>query len=203
MLEIPGDTLEVFMKLNGKDLINVGVFSALYFVVTMAVAMLGFIPIFIPLLIVFVPIVGGIPMMLYISKIHTFGMMTLTGLICGILMMLTGMQFFAIATGLVFGFLADVLLKKADYKSIKNGVLAYGIFSMWLIGNYIPMVVTRESYYQMLIDGYGQAYADQTMSYVPAWMLAVLAVAGLVSGLIGGVIGKRMFKKHFERAGMV
>lgn len=33
-------------KLQGKDLINVGIFTAIYFVVFMAVAMLGFIPIF-------------------------------------------------------------------------------------------------------------------------------------------------------------
>lgn len=39
-------------KLQGKDLINVGIFTAIYFVVMMAIAMLGFIPIFLPLLIV-------------------------------------------------------------------------------------------------------------------------------------------------------
>ena len=33
-------------KLQGKDLINVGIFTAIYFVVMMAIAMLGFIPIF-------------------------------------------------------------------------------------------------------------------------------------------------------------
>ena len=43
-------------KLQGKDLINVGIFTAIYFVVMMAIAMLGFIPIFLPLLIVLVPL---------------------------------------------------------------------------------------------------------------------------------------------------
>ena len=47
-------------KLQGKDLINVGIFTAIYFVVMMAIAMLGFIPIFLPLLIVLVPLIGGI-----------------------------------------------------------------------------------------------------------------------------------------------
>ena len=51
-------------KLQGKDLINVGIFTAIYFVVMMAIAMLGFIPIFLPLLIVLVPLIGGIVMML-------------------------------------------------------------------------------------------------------------------------------------------
>ena len=37
-------------KLKGKDLMNIGIFSAIIFVIMTAVGMLGFIPIFIPLL---------------------------------------------------------------------------------------------------------------------------------------------------------
>ena len=37
-------------KLQAKDLINVGVFTAIYFVIFFAGMMLGYIPIFIPLL---------------------------------------------------------------------------------------------------------------------------------------------------------
>lgn len=33
-------------KLQGKDLINIGIFTAIYLVIIVAVAMLGFIPIF-------------------------------------------------------------------------------------------------------------------------------------------------------------
>ena len=71
-------------KLQGKDLINVGIFTAIYFVVMMANCHAGFIPIFLPLLIVLVPLIGGIVMMLYYSKVQKFGMVSLTGLICGI-----------------------------------------------------------------------------------------------------------------------
>ena len=143
-------------KLQGKDLINVGIFTAIYFVVMMAIAMLGFIPIFLPLLIVLVPLIGGIVMMLYYSKVQKFGMVSLTGLICGILMLLTGMGYWSIITGAVFGVLADLVLKSGDYKSAKKGIISHGVFSMWIIGNYIPIVATRDSYYQQLISGYGQ-----------------------------------------------
>ena len=43
-------------KLKGRDLINIGIYAAIYFVILFAVAMLGMIPIFLPLLSVFVPI---------------------------------------------------------------------------------------------------------------------------------------------------
>ncbi|MCR5622114.1 MAG: MptD family putative ECF transporter S component, partial [Treponema sp.] len=45
-------------KLNGKDLINVGIFTAIYFVVLMVFAMLGYVPIFIPLYAVLMPLFG-------------------------------------------------------------------------------------------------------------------------------------------------
>ena len=63
-------------KLQGKDLINIGIFTAIYFIVIFAAASIGFIPIFIPLISVIVPLVGGIPMMLFFSKIKKFGMMS-------------------------------------------------------------------------------------------------------------------------------
>ena len=56
-------------RLNGRDLINIGIYGAIYFVILFAVAMLGMIPIFLPLLSVFVPILGGIPFMLFLTKV--------------------------------------------------------------------------------------------------------------------------------------
>lgn len=55
-------------KLKGKDLMNIGIFSAIIFIIAMAIGMLGFIPIFIPLLSIIVPLVGGIPYMLYLTR---------------------------------------------------------------------------------------------------------------------------------------
>ena len=83
-------------KLQGKDLINIGIFTAIYFIVIFAAASIGFIPIFIPLISVIVPLVGGIPMMLFFSKIKKFGMLTICGVLLGIIMLLTGMGYWCI-----------------------------------------------------------------------------------------------------------
>ena len=183
-------------KLQGKDLINIGIFTALYFIVIFAAASIGFIPIFIPLISVIVPIVGGIPMMLFFSKIKKFGMLTICGVLLGIIMLLTGMGYWCILTGLVFGLISDLMLRACE-------VLIHGVFSMWVIGAFIPIVVTREAYYQNLLPGYGQEYADTLMAYMPDWILPVLLIAAFVSGIAGGFIGRKIFKKHFERAGIV
>lgn len=190
-------------KLQGKDFINIGVFTAIYFVVIFAVAMLGVIPVFIPLISVFVPLVGGIPMMLYFSKIKKLGMLTITGLLTGILMLLTGMGYWCILTGAVFGFLADLMLKGSGYKNAKREILAYGVFSIWNIGAFIPIIFSRDSYYAMLVSYAKTDYADALMRYMPDWIAPILVAACFVFGILGGILGQKIFKKHFARAGVV
>ena len=77
-------------KLQAKDLINVGIFTAIYFVIFFAGMMLGYIPIFIPLLGLVCPILCGIPFMLYLTKVKKFGMVSLTGIILGLLNLIMG-----------------------------------------------------------------------------------------------------------------
>lgn len=197
------DTKGAKKGLKPKDLINVGIFSAIYIVIVMAAAMLGYIPIFIPLLVVICPLVGGIPYMLYMTKVHCFGMVTIMGVIMGVLMGLGGMGLYALITGPLFGFLADLVLKSGNYQDPKKAVLSHGVFSMWLIGNYIPIVVNRASYFEGLVQGYGQAYAETLMGYIPDWSLIVLLAGAFLAGIVGALIGKAIFHKHFERAGIV
>lgn len=188
--------------MSPKDLINIGIFTALYFVITMAVAMLGYIPIFIPLLVVICPLVAGIPYMLFVTRVHHFGMVFIMGTLLGILMGLGGMGVYAYITGPVFGLLADLTLKSGDYRSASRSVLSHGVLSMWLIGNYIPIVVNRASYFEGVSAGYGQEYANTLSSYIPDWSLLPLAVAAFVAGCTGGLVGRKLLHKHFERAGI-
>ena len=58
-------------KLGVKDFITIGIFTAILFVVEFACAMLGYIhPIMVAALAVLIPIVGGIPMMLFNTKVE-------------------------------------------------------------------------------------------------------------------------------------
>lgn len=54
--------MERATKLSGHDLINIGIFGAIYFVIVCVISMLGIVPVFLPLLAVLVPIIGGIPL---------------------------------------------------------------------------------------------------------------------------------------------
>lgn len=189
-------------KLQGKDFINIGIFTVIYFVLTSVVAMLGVIPIFIPLLCVLVPLIGGIPMMLYFSKIRKFGMLTITGVLDGVFLLFTGMGYWCILTGLIFGITADFILKSSGYKKVKMEIIAHGVFSISVVGAFLPIILTRNSYYETLIAYGKQEYADALMRCMPNWIFPVLVIGSFVAGILGGLIGRKIFKKHFERAGI-
>lgn len=191
-------------KLQGKDLINIGIYTAVYFVVCCVIAFTGYIPIFLPLLTVLIPVVCGVPFMLYITKIKKFGMATISGLIIGIGMFITGMGYFSIFTGLIAGLFTDLILKSGGYKSKNKTILANAIFNLWLVGNYLPFYITRKSYLASMdaSGNYAAGYTKEVASLLPYWMLPVLIIACLVFGYIGGVIGNKLLKKHFKKAGI-
>ena len=87
-------------RLNGKDLINIGIFTAVYFILNLLIAAaMGFIPI-VNMMIPFVSsLVLGIPMMLYFSKIKKFGMVLITYIIYGVILTLAGVGFYSLIGG--------------------------------------------------------------------------------------------------------
>lgn len=190
-------------KLNAKDLINVGVFTVIYIVLFYAAMMTGYIPIFIVLLPLIAPAICGIPFMLYLSKVRKFGMVTLSGTICGLLMMILGGGIFVFITGIVFGLLADLVLKMGRYTKIKYYYISHGIFSMWMMGFASQMFLTRDTYFAGMIDVYGQEYVNTLMSITPSWVFPLMFALCFVGGVLGSFIGKSTLNKHFKKAGIV
>jgi energy-coupling factor transport system substrate-specific component len=191
-------------RLMPKDLINIGVFTAIYFAVVFAVSMIGYIPIFIPLQSVVVPLAGGIPVMLMLTKVRKFGAMLILIAVVGLIYTAMGSGFWLLPVGAVSALAAEFILKSGNYQSAKKAVLAYGVFCFALFGNYMPIFVSRNAYHEFVIEsGYGAEYADAMMRYMPDWIAPVLAAACFVFGILGGLLGRAVLKKHFARAGIV
>ena len=189
-------------KLKGKDLINLGIYAAIYCVIMTAIAMLGFIPIMMPLLCVLVPLLGGIPMMLFMTKVSKFGMVTIYSIIVGLFLWITGMGYWPFIFGIVFGFLADLIAKSGSYKSSRKTILSYAVFCLVVFGNFIPLFINAEKYFETR-QSFGDEYITSLSSIMShTWLAPVLCVATLVCGLIGGFIGRAVLKKHFEKAGI-
>ena len=190
-------------KLQTKDLINLGLFTVLYFVLGCCVAIpIGFVPIFLPILGALWTLITGIPFMLFLTRVKKFGLITLMGILSGLLMGLTGMGYWGVPLGLVFGFLGDMILKSGNYKSAQKSLIGYAVFSLWMVGTYVPMYFMVEASWKSFADSFGDEYADKVMAVMPTWSI-VLVIAGIfVCAFIGGVIGQKLLKKHFEKAGI-
>ena len=190
-------------KLQAKDLINIGLFTVLYFVLGCCVAIpIGFVPIFLPVLGSLWTLITGIPFMLFAVRVKKFGMVTIMAVLSGLLMGFTGMGFWGVPVGLVFGLLGDLIMKSGEYRSAKKTLLGYGVFSLWMVGTYIPMYFMADQARADFAAGFGEEYADRVMSVMPMWSI-VLVVAGIfLCALLGGVFCKAILKKHFVKAGI-
>ena len=189
-------------KLKGKDLINLGIYGALYCVIMTAVAMLGFFPVLLVLLPIIVPLLCGVPMMLFMTKVKKFGMVTIMAILVGVFLLITGMGYWPLVLGIICGLIADFICKSGDYKSAKKTVIANGVWHIMIFGNLIPLYLNVDAYFATR-EGFGQEYIDTVVSMTQPWTAVALIIGAFVAGVIGTIIGHKLFKKHFEKAGIV
>ena len=190
-------------SLKPKDLITVGVFTAMYFVVFFGFGMLGlFGPAVHAVGIVLGSLANGIVFALYITRIRKPGMIFLTGIISSLLMVLTGHAWTTLVTAAVFSILAEIVLARGRYRSARASALAYGVFSLWVAGPILPLYYQHDAYIADIGKKMGNGYARawETL-FSPAFLLGLLVVV-FVSSFLGGRLGQKMLRKHFMRAGI-
>lgn len=188
-------------KLKGKDLINIGIYAAIYCVIMMCIAMLGYIPILMPMLCVIGPIILGVPMMLFYTKVRKFGMISILAIVVGIFLCVTGMGFWPVLFSIAFGVLADLIAKSGGYASARKTILSYGTFCVLIFGNYVPLYLDPVGYFSTR-QSFGTEYINTLSGIMQPWTAPVLVVAAFVCGILGALLGKALLKKHFVKAGI-
>ena len=190
-------------KLNAKDLINVGIYTAIYLVVFFMIGMLNAIPVLYPLTYFIAPVVTGIPFMLFLTKVDKFGMVSIMGVILAVFWYLMGYTYIPTITYILAGVLSDLIFSFGKYKSFKFDVIGYWIFSCGMIGCAAPMWLMTATYMEQVRVAMGDEYVAGLAKYMPSWMgFAGIGII-LVSSIIGAFLGRKMLKKHFERAGIL
>ena len=191
------------MKLSVKDLINVGLFSVIYFIMFTISGILGYIPICVVILPLIAGILGGIPFVLFTIKEQKLGAVTLMGVIAGLFTFLVGQTWLSVVFGLVFGLLADLIMRSGQDKSWTKNMLGYSVFTLWTVGTMLPMWIMRETFFAGYRENGGtDAYINAVMKLTPNYMILVVIVLALVGGILGACLGKSVLKKHFEKAGI-
>ena len=192
-------------KLKAKDFITVGIFTAILFVIEFLLGMLGYIhPYIVASYVIIMPLISGIPMMLFYTKVEKFGMITTVSILIAIIMFIGGMGYLGTPLIIISGIVADLIAKTGQYKSFKKIVISFGVFNLWICANYFPVIVAADSYRQGLVDeGYSAEYVNNLFAAINVKTIGVLVVLCFIFGCIGAVIGKAVVKKHFEKAGIV
>ncbi len=189
-------------RLTGRDLINLGIFTAIYLVGAFIVGAIGFVPILLLGLPFLIPIVTGIPFMLFATRVTKFGLISLMGVLVGIVMILIGESWLALVLAVVLGVAADLIMRAGGYRSWPLTLLGFGVFSAWGLGAMLPIWVMRDSFLAYERTKMGDEYVDQLAGLTDGWVFWIIVLSLIVGVLIGGYLGRITLRKHFARAGI-
>lgn len=192
--------------MSGKDVITVGIFSAVYFVINFIFMLLGG---FHPMLWILMPgliaVFTGIPYLMMCAKVQKPGSVLLMGLITGLIYFATG-QFTVVilATFVVSCVLAELTRRQTKYTSSKGNMLSFVFFSLGMTGSPLPIWIMREDFLAQITEqGMPADYVATLEAVSSPAMLVVMVAAPVIGALLGAAIARAMFKKHFIKAGIV
>ena len=192
--------------MTGKDIITVGIFSAIYFVINFAFMLLSGLH---PLLWILMPgliaIFAGIPFLMMCAKVPKTGAVLLMGFITALIYFVTGQ--FTVVILIAFAvscILAELCRICSHYQSFRGNALAYVFFSLGMIGSPLPVWIMRDSFLaQISQQGMPEAYVSTLAALTSPGMIVVLVGAPIVGAILGILLAKGMFRKHFEKAGIL
>ncbi|MDR0848174.1 MAG: MptD family putative ECF transporter S component [Propionibacteriaceae bacterium] len=190
-------------KLTTRDLITTGVFTALYFVVLAVFGQLGaLIPILQVLGPFYIPLICGIVFVLFTTRVHHFGMITIMGILVGLLVVVTGQSWVVAVLAVVLSPIADWLFNRASGDApakIGTTVVTYVIFSEMLIGMVVPLFFQREAFFERLASRKAADWVSSLEAMTPPWMFVVMIVMIAVGAFLGVLLGRAIFRKHFAQ----
>ena len=189
--------------LKVKDLITIGIFTVIYFVVMFAVGMMGMVPILFLVYPTVLGIVAGIIVMLFMAKEPKPWALFILGMLSPLLMFFMGHTYVLPLGSLVVMLIAEMIRRGGNYKSLKKDMLACAVFNMWICFSISQMLLMKEKYLELTRSMMPEGYASALEKLITWPNLALVFVGAFVGGYIGAMIGKKFLKKHFERAGIV
>lgn len=189
-------------NLRIKDLVTIGVFAVIYFVLMFAVGMIGVIPI---LFLAYPPIfalVGGVVVMLFMAKVQKPLSLFIFGMLTPLAMFLMGHTYVVVALSLISMLIAEFVRRKGSYKSFTYNMISYALLSTWSCSSLMQMLLAKERYIEMSMM-MGKEYVDALEKLVTYPNMLVVYLITFICGMIGALIGRVLLKKHFKKAGIV
>ncbi|AYW48429.1 ABC transporter permease [Tetragenococcus osmophilus] len=190
-----------------SDLIFIGIYTALYFVLVgvaemiVVLAIPGYSYSYSPVL---AALITGTIFMLMAAKVPKFGAITIMGSVLGVFFFLSGLFPFALIPSVVSALLADIIAYAFRYKSRLGLLLSYIVFSFNTTGPVIQLLFLTDSYVTNLRErGKDSAYIENVFASISNYTGLIVFVLLIIAAIVGGLFGQRMVKKHFKKAGVV
>ncbi len=104
---------------------------------------------------------------------------------------------------LVMGIIADLIAGTGGYKSKKINSLSYILLSLGGTASYLVFFADPDGWAKtMLGNGTEQSYIDTMRSTGTTWILVIMLVGTVIAAAISAFVGCKMLKKQFEKAGI-
>lgn len=188
-------------KLKVKDLVTIGIFAVIYFIVMFGVGMIGMIPILFLIYPTILGIVSGVIVMLFMAKEQKPWALFIFGMLTPLVMFVMGHTYVVPVHALVVMLIAELVRRGGNYRSFKYNAIAFGIFNMWICGSLMQMLLAKEKYLEMCAM-MGSDYTQALEKLITYPHMAIVYAGAFIGGIVGAWIGRAMLKKHFIKAGI-
>ena len=191
-------------KLRIKDLVTIGVFTVIYFVLFFVAGMVGIVPILYLAYPTLAGIITGIVAMLFMAKVQKPWGLFLLGLICSLIVIAMGNTYIIVIHTVISIIIAELLRKKEEYRSFKYNMLSFAIFNTWICGFLMQILLAKDKVIELAeTRGMGHDYIMKLITLLNFHSMILVYIGAIVGGILGAYIGKVFLKKHFEKAGIV
>lgn len=190
-------------KFKVKDLVMIGVFAVIYFIIMFGVGMMGIIPILFLCYPLVLGLTGGIISMLVMAKAQKPWVASIFGMIAPLGMFAGGHTYVLLINSLIVMIIVEFIRRSGNYHDIKKDTIANGVFNMWICGSLMQMLLMHDEYIAMTVPTMGQEYADKLEKLITYPNMAIVYLIAFIGGVLGAVIAKKLLRKHFEKAGLI
>ena len=192
-------------KLTQKDLITIGVFTALYLGVVIVISGLTLTPVLQYLMVPIAALLTAPIYLLYLAKVQKFGAILITGVISSLLVgLLVYANPYCAMVNMAFFILAEIIAYIGKYKSDKLNNLSFIVCTFWALGEMgLPWVAGQYFYDLSIKSGYSVEWAEGVKLLATPMNLVWMILGTVVCAIISILFAKNIFKKHFKKAGII
>ena len=192
-------------KFNSKDLITIGIFSAVFIAFIFVIACVQIIPVLCLCMPPLMALFTGPIYLLFVAKTQKPFCISILGLIVSLIV-----GFFIFGSvyiflfNLVFFIIAELIAKIKNYKNFNVNLISFIVCSLWVFGEISVYWVAKDWILTRSLDmGVELEFVNNIFKLATPLSLVILIVSTIVLALLSGLFAKQMFKKHFSRSGII